>query len=194
MRHMSSPGQDGADRTSYADFGAHFFEHAVTQKRILAALKPLAGDEIAFGPIGAGPGRFARVSARGEVGQASAARLDGEAVAFRLWIPVALALTIDIGVDVHRFQAAVTVGLTLTARAAPPLRVVIDIETPTAKDVKVVVEADGLRASVLQRVAGVDAEIRRFVAKFVARELEKPHIQRARDIDVAARIDHAWTS
>ncbi len=55
----------------------------------------------------------------------------------------------------------------------------------------VTVEAVGLRASVLQKAAGIDAEIRRFVARFVAKELDKPHIREARDIDVAARIDHA---
>jgi hypothetical protein len=71
--------------------------------------------------------------------------------------------------------------------------VVIDVDTPTWRDVTVAIEAEGLRAAVLQRVAGMDREIGRFVAKFVARELDKPHIRAARDIDVAARIDGAWT-
>ena len=53
-------------------------------------------------------------------------------------------------------------------------------------------EAEGLRAAVLQRVAGIEREIGRFVAKYVGRELDKPHIRKARDIDVAARIDGAW--
>ena len=49
-----------------------------------------------------------------------------------------------------------------------------------------------MRAAVLQRIAGVDREIRRFVARFVARELDKPHVRAARDIDVAGRIERAW--
>lgn len=182
------------DRISYAEFGAQFFEHAVTEARIVRALAGLAGDPIEFGPIGAGPGRLAQVSANGVVGHGSAERLAGEEVVFRLSIPVELDLEIDLGVDQHRFQVEVVVGLTLTARAAPPLRVVIDIDEPTWRDVEVAVEAGSRRASVLQRVAGIDREIGRFVARFVARELAKPHIQAARDIDVAARIDKAWSA
>jgi hypothetical protein len=30
------------------------------------------------------------------------------------------------------------------------------------------------------------------VARYVTREIDKPHIRKARDIDVAARIDGAW--
>ncbi len=180
-------------RVSYAVFGTGFFEHAVTEARIVGAMSGLAGDEIEFGPIGAGPGRLAQVSASGVVGSASADRLAAEEVAFRLVIPVSLDLRIDLGVDTHRFHADVTVGLRLTARAAPPLRLVIDVDKPTWRDVTVVVTADGLRATVLQRVAGIDREIGRFVARYVAREIEKPHIRAARDIDVAGRIDGSWT-
>jgi hypothetical protein len=186
----TAPGPD--DRVSYATFGARFFEHAVTEARIVSALDGLAGDRIEFGPIGAGPGGLAQVRAAGAVGKASARRLPGDEVAFRLLIPVALDLDIDLVVDQHKFQAAVTVALTLTARAAEPLRVVIDVDTPTWRDVTVAVEAEGLRATVLQRVVGMDREIGRFVAKYVTRELDKPQIRAARVIDVAARIDGAW--
>lgn len=183
---------DDGDRISYAEFGERFFAAAVTEERIVGSLSGIAGDEIAFGPIGAGPGRIAQVSARGEIGQATARRQPGDEVCFRLWIPVALDLEIDLGIDTHRFKTQVSVGLTLTARAASPLRVVIDIDPPTWEDVTVTVEASGLRASVLQRVAGLEREIGVFVARYVARELDKPHIQKARDIDVAGRIDAAY--
>lgn len=178
---------------SYEEFGSAFFEHAVTEERILAAVDGIAGDPIEFGPIGAGPGKLARVRAKGELGEAGARRLPGELVAFRLSIPVALRLHVDLGVDQHHFHAKVRVGLTLTARAAAPLRVVIHIEEPTRKDVTVDVEASSRRATLLQIVAGVDREIARFVARYVAREIEKPHVRGARDIDVAARIDGAWS-
>jgi hypothetical protein len=74
------------------------------------------------------------------------------------------------------------------ARAARPLLIVIDVEPPTRANVDVKVQADGLRASVLQIVGRVDAEVRRAVAKYVARELRKPQIQQARMIDVAAAL------
>ena len=179
------------DRTTYAVFGERFFAHAVTEERIVGALSELAGDRIEFGPIGAGPGKLVKVSASGQVGVGSAAPQDSEYVAFRLTIPVELDLLVDLGVDQQTFHAAIDVGLTLTARPANPLRIVIDIAPPTWQDVTLELKADGLRAEVLRRVAGVDSEIRRFVAKFVARELDKPEIRQARDIDVAARIDRA---
>jgi hypothetical protein len=46
----------------------------------------------------------------------------------------------------------------------------------------------------MQRVANVEGELRRFVAKYVARETGKPHIEEARLIDVSAAIDRAWGS
>lgn len=182
----------GAEAISYAEFGERFFLHAVTEERIVAGLRGLAGEPIEFGPIGAGPGKFAKVSATGELGLASARRLEGELIAFHLVIPVALDLLIDLGLDKHTFHADVEVNLELTARAADPLRVLIEVEPPSSKDVTVELEADGIRAEVLSRVGSFDREIRRFIARYVAREIDKPQISKARDIDVAARIDHGW--
>jgi hypothetical protein len=188
------PTSDATEYCSYADFGQRFFEIAVTEERILGAVSGLAGDTFEFGPIGVGPGRLAKVHASGLIGTASVAGRPGEEMAFVLTIPVDVRLVVDLGVDEHRFRAAVTVNLNLTARAAEPLRVVIDVQPPTKDDVQVTIKAESLRASVLQMVAGVDNEIRRFVAKYVAKEIDKPHIRKARDIDVAARISGAWSS
>ncbi len=164
----------------------------MTEARIVGALRSIAGDPIKFGPIGAGPGGIAKVSADGVVGLASAEAVAGDLVAFRLVIPVDLDLRIAIGPDHSRFHADVEVALQLTARAAHELRVLIDVEPPTSKDVTLQLKADGVRADILGRVAGVDREIRRFIAKYVGREIDKPNIRKAREIDVAARIDGAY--
>jgi hypothetical protein len=139
-----------------------------------------------------GPGKIAKVNAQCNIGQPSIAPLDGPAVRFRLTIPVDVRMVVHLPLDEHRFHADVHVHLNLTARAAKPLRVVIDIETPTKDDVDVVLQAESMRASLLKAVAGVDSELKRFVAKYVAREVQKPHIMQAKDIDVAARIAGAW--
>jgi hypothetical protein len=174
---------------SYAEFGERFFDHAVTTERVEAGLAELAGDPIEFGPIGAGPGKVVQVRARGTV---AAGRAERRAVGeFRLHIPVDLKLRIDIGPDRHRFDVHVLVGLDLHARAADPLRVLIEVDPPGSDDVEVRMESRALRSSVLQRVAGIDREIAKFVARYVTKELDKPHIKEAREFDVAARLDSA---
>ena len=176
----------------YDEFGRRFMAHAVTEERILHGFGGLAGEPIAFGPIGAGPGKLAKVKADGQVGATSVRRTGEEPITFALTIPVGLDLELALGVDRHRFHAELEVALTLRARTADFLRIVIEVEPPRTADVTVDLKADGLRAEALRRVAGIDREIARFVARYIGRELEKPHVRAARDIDVAARIDGAW--
>jgi hypothetical protein len=184
-------GADLPQAITYARFGEQFFLHAVTEQRVLGAVASLAGRPIEFGPVGVGPAGLVKVSASGNVGEPGVQRQPGELVAFLLTIPVALQLLIDLGPERSRFTAEVSVRLRLTARPAEPLAVVIDIEPPSAKDVEVRVQADGVRASVLQLVGGVDSEVRRAVARYACRELEQPAVQSARVIDVAAIIARA---
>ena len=186
---MSLPSVPELEPMSYADFGHEFFAHAVTEERIGGVVRSLAGRPIEFGPVGVGPVGLVKVSATGTVGEPSIERRDGELVGFVLTIPVDLGVVIDFGVDQSRFTAAVAVRLTLTARAARPLLIVIDVEPPTRRNVDVQVQADGLRASVLQVVARVDDEIRKAVARYVKREIEKPRIAEARVIDVGRLLD-----
>ena len=180
------------DFCSYEEFGRGFFLAAVTEERILAGVSGLTGESFSFGPLSAGPAKIAKVSATGEIGTPRVERLTDAPPQFRLDIPVDLQITIKLPLDEHHFQADVSVRLILTPRPAPPVRVVIEVSPPTKDDVEVAIHAQSMRASLLQTVGGIDGELRRFVAKYVAREIAKPHIQAARDIDVAARISGAW--
>ena len=178
---------------SYDTFGRQFFELAVTEERVLGGVNVLAGEPIDFGPIGVGPGKIAQITAHGEIGTATASRLVGDEVAFRVVLPVKLDFTVNLQVDSHRFAATLAVPLVLTARAVDGLTVFIDIQPPRASDIGIDLSAQGLRASILQRVAGVEHEVQRFVAKFVAREIEKPHLRKARTINVAGAVSGAWS-
>lgn len=51
--------------------------------------------------------------------------------------------------------------------------------------------AQGLRASLTKHAARVQGELQRFVARYVAREVEKDYVLRVRTIDVSAAIDRA---
>jgi hypothetical protein len=183
---------DDVQFCSYAEFGEQFFRIAVTEDRILAALSGLSQQSFDFGPMGVGPGRLAKVSATGLVGSPDLVRVDGTHIGFRLAIPVDARFVVDLGIDQHRFQAALVVNLSLTARPALPLHVVIDVTPPTRDDVTVTMQSASVRASLLRLVAGIDDELRRFVAKYVARELDKPAMRAARQIDVGGRMGRAW--
>jgi hypothetical protein len=177
---------------SYQQWGADFFAEAVSGERILGAVDNIAGQPIDFGPIGVGPGKLAKVRAYGEIGAASAHRLDGSEITYRVELPVALTFELNLQVETHTFHAELLVPLTLTARAVEGVRVFIAVDPPHHSEVVVQVRAEGIRASIMQRVANIEGELRRFVARYVAREVSKPHIEAARVIDVAAAIDRAW--
>jgi hypothetical protein len=179
------------DLIGYDEWGVRFFEAAVTEERILAGVNAMAGQKIDFGPLGVGPGRVAKVTAVGEIGTATGQRISTDPVQFDVRLPVALRFKLDLGVDVHRFNADVEVPLRMTARARGDLAIVIDVEPPTKDDVTVVLKAQGLRATVVQYAANVDGELRRFIAKYVSRELNAPKIVAARVVDVGAALERA---
>jgi hypothetical protein len=177
---------------TYEEWGASFFRHAVSEERILGAIAGLAGEPIDFGPMKVGPGRLASVSAHGKVGQAITRRESDDPVRYRVQLPVSVDFALDLHVGTQRFSAELDVPLVLTARAVAPLTVVIEVQTPSSKEIDIDLKAEGLRASVVKEVADVKGELRRFVAKYVAREVAKPHIAEARTIDVLSLIDVAW--
>jgi len=179
---------------SYQQWGADFFAEAVSEDRILGAVDNIAGQPIDFGPIGVGPGKIAKVRAYGAIGSATATPVEGPEISYRVDLPVDLTFELDLQVETHTFHADLLVPLTLTARAVSGVRVYIDVDAPHTADVQVSVRAEGLRASIMQRVANIEGELRRFVARYVAREVAKPHIAAARLIDVAGAIDRAWAT
>ena len=187
-------GPDEGATISYEQWGVDFFSEAVSEQRILGAVNTIAGQPIDFGPIGVGPGRIAKVRAYGEIGAASATRQASDHIGYRVVLPVSLTFEVDLQVETHRFEADLLVPLTLTAVARPGVRIFIEATPPRSEEVQVDLQAIGLRASVLQRVVGVEAELRRFVARYVRRELDKPHVREARLIDVSRAIDRAWAS
>lgn len=188
-----TPG-DEPDWCGYDEFGRNFFDVLVTADRIAAAVDGLSGRTLEIGPIPVGPGGLARATVSGRVGAPVAVRHEKEPLSFRLTIPADVDLLVEVGLQPNRFHGTVTVALDLTVRAARPLRLVVEIDPPLAEDVEVDLAPDGLRASLLQSFAGMDAEIAKFVAGYVAREIASPTVIEACQVDIAARVDAAWTA
>lgn len=185
----SENGEPEQEFCSYGTFGLRFFQHAVTVERIIGGVSGLTGRPIEFGPLGAGPAKIAKLQATGRIGQAVVQRVvEDEPLRFRLNLPVDLKFTVSLPATEHRFTADVDVELRLTARAAEPLRVVIDIDRPERKDITVSLKGEGIASTVLQMVSGMDYELKRFLARYIGKEIEKPHIRQARDVNLIPLI------
>ena len=177
---------------SYADFGRRFFETAVTRERVIKAVGDLSGRPIDVGPMNVAPLGFVKVRARGTIGEPDVThRPDPQHVAYHLTIPANLRMEIQIGLETYRFDADTAIHLAVTARAIEPLRIFIDVAPPTPDDIEVDLQADGLGASLIEKLAGVEREVRRNVVRFVRKEIDKTEGKRVIDIARVVRGDAA---
>lgn len=177
---------------SYEEFGRRFFEVAVTEKRVADAIGAIAGEEFEMGPMGQGPGGIAKVTARVKVQAPRVTRQVGRAITFDIRIPLEIKMVVDLRIDKPRFQVFGEIALTATARAAAPLLLIIDVDRPGPRDISIHVTSGTLRAEVLRVLAGIDAEIKRFIAAHVVGEIDSPGARQARIIDIATQIDAGW--
>lgn len=180
------------DYLTYEDFGRRFFEVAVTEDRVGAAFAAFAGDEFEMPPIGQGPGKIAKVSAKVKIQDPQVTRKVGDTITFDIHIPLAIDLLVDLRVDKQRFLVDGDIALTATARAGEPLLVIVEVAKPRPSDITVHVSSKTIRGEVLRIIAGVDGEIRRFIAKYVADEIDTPQSQAAQVIDVTEQLG-TWT-
>lgn len=116
----------------------------------------------------------------------------GDTITFAIRIPLIIELVVDLWLDKQRFVIDGDIALRASARAAEPLLIVIDVAKPRPSDIAVHVTAKSLRGEILRILAGVDGEIKRFVADYVAEEIDSPASQEAKLIDVAAVTESAW--
>jgi hypothetical protein len=179
---------------TYEDFGRRFFEAAVTEQRVAAAFAEITGDEFEMGPMAQGPVGLAKVSAKVRIQQPQVRRSLGETITFAVRIPLVIDLVVDLWLDKQRFTVDGDIALRATARAAEPLMIVIDVAKPRPSDIAVHVESKSLRGEIVRIIGGVDGEIRRFVAAYVAEEIDSPASQQAKIIDVAEELASAWDS
>jgi hypothetical protein len=177
---------------TYEEFGRRFFDVAVTEDRVAAAFADIAGGEFEMGPMAQGPAGLAKVTAKVQIQQPIVRRNAGETLTFSIRIPLVIELLIDLRVDKQKFKVDGDIALRATARAAEPLLLVIDVAKPRPSDIAVHVTSKSMRGEILRILAGVDTEIRRFIAAYVADEVDSPASQQAKVIDVADAVASAW--
>jgi hypothetical protein len=178
---------------TYEEFGRRFFEIAVTEQRVGDALGSIAGEGFDIGPIAQGPGKIAKVTAKVKVQPPEVSRQVGEQLTFAIRIPLEIDMVIDLRIDKPRFMVFGEIALRAVALAAEPLLLILDVQKPRPADIAIHVTSTSLRAELLRIVAGVDDEIKRFIAAHVADEIDSPESVKAKIIDVAEQLDSAWT-
>ncbi|AKS34035.1 hypothetical protein [Mycolicibacterium goodii] len=181
------------DYITYEEFGRRFFEVAVSEDRVGDAIGAIAGDEFEMGPIAQGPGRIAKVTARVKIQKPRVSREVGDTITFSIRIPLEIDMVIDLRIDRPQFMVFGEIALRAHALAARPLLLILDVKKPRPSDISIHVTSKSLRAEVLRILAGVDAEIKRFIAAHVAGEIDSPESEKAKVIDVAKELDSAWT-
>lgn len=75
------------DYLTYEEFGRKFFEVAVTPARVAAAFADIAGNEFSMEPIGQGPGKIAKVSAKVKLREPRVTRHLGDNITFVIRMP-----------------------------------------------------------------------------------------------------------
>ena len=100
---------------------------------------------------------------------------------------------VDLRIDKPKVMVFGEIALAATARAAEPLMLILDVEKPRPSDISIHVTSQSLRAEIVRIIGGIDAEIRRFIAAHVSEEIDSPASRKAKIIDVADRLDAAWT-
>ena len=181
------------EEITYEQLGVNFITHVVTPERVAATIAHVAGDEVRVGPMNAGPGGAASVTATGILGTVTATNAwRGGPLSFDATIPIDLALDVRLAGASHRYKGMLSIALRISLRALAPVTLAFDIDPVLPEDVGVKLSADGMRAKVLQRLGGIDDEVRRAVASTVTERLGSEAAQAVRMIDVLRYVGDAW--
>ena len=95
---------DAHDYMTYEEFGRKFFEVAVTEERVGGAIADIAGDAFEMGPMGQGPGKIAKVTAKVNIQDPRVTRHVGDTITFAIRIPLEIDMVIDLRIDRPRFM------------------------------------------------------------------------------------------
>ena len=181
------------DEITFEELGINFVTNVVTPERVAETIAHVAGDEVRVGPMHAGPGGAATVTAVGRVGKVTAVHaFRGAPLSFDAEIPIDVSLDVRVAGASHKYSGHLTVPLHITLRAIAPVTLRFDIDAVHPEEVGVELSAEGLRAKVLQRLGDMDDEVRRAVASTVTARLGSPEALAVREIDILQRVTDVW--
>lgn len=179
--------------SSYERFGVNWVHRVLHLDRILTTVDQVLGDQLALGPIGAGPGRaFASISFVGTFHPTTGHEIPAELLTYAINLPITVVFDLDLPMDRLTFNGEVVIPLVLVVHTEEPLRLRLEIRTPTEEQIQLQLHTDTRRGSVIRKIAGIDGELRRFVLKVIDTELNKSYVQKAMNLDMEELIAEAW--
>ncbi|MBF6196267.1 hypothetical protein U3653_31270 [Nocardia sp. CDC186] len=189
-------GRDGrewsAKDSANARFAREVLRSAARPERIAEVIADIVGDRIEVGPVQAGPGGLASVTATGWPGKVRAAACDGEEWDVALELPIRLRLRVDIAGVVGRFVATGRVRLRVGLVLEDPCGVFVRTEEVRQEHVDIKVRPVDRPARLLDRLADVRSMVVDHVVAYVGELLSSREISQMRRIDIAQVIDRAW--
>ena len=179
---------------SFDEFGRNFMREVVTPARVADTIASVVGERIEVGPIAAGPADAATASLRGKLAGVDVEAVGAHDNALRFTAVVRLECTLAVKATVvdKRYRGTLTIPLMLHARTASPVRLVIDVEPPSAADIGVELSAKDRSGRLIQWLGNIDGEVRTRAAAEVARRVEAPEARQHREIDILAMVDDVW--
>ena len=195
MIETVAPAGEGraAAEISYEQFGESWIRRVLHKERILRTVDQVLGDQIALGPIKAGPGRaFASVSFVGRYQPTRGVEMPGDLLAYAIELPISVDFDLELPLDKVAFKADVIVPLVLEVHTEAPLRLRLDLITPTEDQIVLDLRTDTRRGAMIRKMAGLDGELRRFLLRVLDTELAKPYVRRATHLDMEQLIANAW--
>jgi hypothetical protein len=182
------------DHIAFDEFGHNFVREVVTADRVAATIASVVGERIDVGPIAAGPADAAKATLRGKLAgvDVEPTGADHDALRFSALVRLDCTLAVKAPVIDKRYRGTLTIPLLLHVRTASPVRLVIDVEPPSAQDIGVELEAKDRSGRLIQILGNIDGEVRTRAAAEVARRVEAPEARRHREIDILAMVDDVW--
>jgi hypothetical protein len=189
-------GTTGDEHIRFDQFGHNFMRRVVTAERVAATIATVVGERIEVGPMAAGPRDAARATLRGKLADVDVSAgdgpEDGEAMRFTAVVRLDCTLAVKAPILDKRYRGTLTIPLLLEVRAALPLRLVIDVEPPSAPDIGVELQSGDRSGRLIQVLGNIDDEVRERAAAEVARRVESPEARRKREIDILGMVDEVW--
>lgn len=156
---------------NYAEFGEAFVHEAVTPERICTVIHGITGEAVRVGPMNAGPGGVATANAVGHIGEPIVTLTAHDPLSYLVTLPAELDVDVTVAATKHHFDVEATIRVAFTVALAPPLSLCIVPESPTYRDVDVVVHPTGVQARMLAKAGNVEREMRKHIARYVRERL-----------------------